>query len=130
MKEIVQIKETCLYIKDLEAAKDFYYGKLELDIIHYEPGKHIFFRAGSSVLLCFDPDDSKTKESPPPHYATGKQHYAFEVAQQDYQRVKEKIQSLGIEIIDQLVWKSGQESFYFNDPEGNVLEFVPIGVWG
>ncbi|ELR71060.1 hypothetical protein C900_03190 [Fulvivirga imtechensis AK7] len=129
MKEITKIKETCLYIKDLDAAKDFYHGKLGLGIIHHEPGKHIFFRAGSSVLLCFNPEDSKAKKSPPPHYAEGNQHFAFEVEQKDYDAVKAQIASLGIKIIDQLVWKSGQESFYFNDPEGNVLEFVPIGVW-
>ncbi|MBL6447413.1 VOC family protein [Fulvivirga sp. 29W222] len=130
MKEIIKIKETCLYIKDLEGAKDFYHIKLGLEIIHYAQNRHIFFRAGSSVLLCFNPDDSKHKDSPPPHFAEGNQHYAFEVSQKDYDAVKEKIKALGITIIDKLVWKTGQESFYFNDPEGNVLEFVPEGVWG
>lgn len=129
MEEIIKIKETCLYLKDLEAAKAFYQGKLGLELIHYEPGKHIFFRAGSSVLLCFNPDDSRHKKSPPPHYAEGNQHYAFEVAREDYTKVKEKVRALGIEIIDELTWKSGQESFYFKDPEQNVLEFVPEGVW-
>lgn len=130
MKEIIKIKETCLYIKELEAARDFYHNKLGLEIIHYDEGKHIFFRAGSSVLLCFNPDDSRHKDSPPPHYAEGNQHYAFEVSKEDYDTVKRKIEAMGIEIIDKLVWKSGQESFYFNDPEGNVLEFVPEGIWG
>lgn len=130
MKEIIKIKETCLYIKNLEAAKEFYHGLLGLEIIHHEPDKHIFFRAGTSVLLCFNPYDSKNKTSPPPHYGGGNQHYAFEVSPEDYEVVKNKIKALNIKIIDELVWKSGQESFYFNDPEGNVLEFVPEGVWG
>ncbi|UII34043.1 VOC family protein [Fulvivirga ulvae] len=130
MEEIIKIKETCLYIKDLEAARDFYHNKLGLEVIHYDRGRHVFFRAGSSVLLCFNPDDSKYKDSPPPHYAEGNQHYAFEVSRENYETVKEKIKALNIEIIDKLVWKSGQESFYFNDHEGNVLEFVPEGVWG
>lgn len=130
MKEIIKIKETCLYIKDLETARDFYHKKLGMEIIHYEENKHAFFRAGSSVLLCFNPDDSRHKKSPPPHYAEGNQHYAFEVSKEDYETVKAKIKALDIRIIDQLVWKNGQESFYFNDPEGNVLEFVPEGVWG
>lgn len=129
MKEILKIKETCLYIHDLEAAKLFYNEKLGLEIIHYQPEKHIFFRAGQSVLLCFNPDDSKLKVSPPPHFAEGNQHFAFEVKQSDYEKCKVKIESLNIPIIDKLVWKSGQESFYFNDPEGNVLEIVPVGVW-
>lgn len=129
MKEILNIKETCLYIQDLEKAKSFYHDKLGLEIIHYQPEKHIFFRAGSSVLLCFNPSDAKLKTSPPPHFAEGNQHFAFEVNKEDYEKCKLKINSLGIQIIDKLVWKSGQESFYFNDPEDNVLEIVPIGVW-
>ena len=129
MKEFLKIKETCLYIHDLEKAKEFYHGKLGLDVIHYAEGRHIFFRAGASVLLCFNPDDSRHKLSPPAHFAEGNQHYAFEVSRDDYEHCKEKIEKLGIPIIDKLVWNSGQESFYFNDPENNVLEIVPEGVW-
>jgi catechol-2,3-dioxygenase len=129
MKEIIKIKETCLYIHDLEKAQKFYHEKLGLEIIHYHPEKHVFFRVGSSVLLCFNPDDSKEKTSPPPHFAKGNQHFAFEVDQTDYEQCKSKIAALNIPVIDKLVWKSGQESFYFNDPEGNVLEIVPVGVW-
>ncbi|MDX1629311.1 MAG: VOC family protein [Fulvivirga sp.] len=129
MREVIKIKETCLYIHDLEAAKAFYHEKIGFDIIHYLPDRHIFFRVGASVLLCFNPEDSKTKTSPPPHFAQGPQHFAFEVAKEDYLSCKEKIISLGIDIEDEVIWKSGQESFYFKDPAGNVLEIVPKGIW-
>ncbi len=129
-ENIKGIKETCLYIHDLPAAKEFYHGLLGFPVIHFEKGKHIFFRTGASVLLCFNPDDSRTKSSPPPHFAEGNQHLAFEVNAGDYEKVKQSILQKGIRIIDTLVWGSGQESFYFNDPEGNVLEIVPEGVWG
>ena len=129
MEEILKIKETCLYLNDLELAKSFYHGKLGLDVIHYAPDRHIFFRAGGSVLLCFNPEDSRQKESPPAHYGGGKQHFAFEVSTNQYDQVKEKIEDMGIKIIDKLIWKNGQESFYFNDPEGNVLEIVPQEIW-
>lgn len=123
------IKETCLYTSDLEGAKEFYNGLLGLDIIDYSPGRHIFFRLGYSVLLIFDPDDAKNKTSPPPHFAHGPAHIAFEVDPLDYLGWKEKINKLGINIIDELVWKNGMESFYFLDPAGHVLEIVPQGVW-
>jgi catechol 2,3-dioxygenase-like lactoylglutathione lyase family enzyme len=126
----LKIKETCLYLRDLDRAKHFYHDVLELSLISYVPNKHIFFRAGNSVLLCFNPDDSKTKTSPPAHYGEGKQHFAFEVGAHDYESAKEWIKSKGITIIDTVVWKSGAESFYFEDYEGNVLEIVPDrGVW-
>jgi catechol 2,3-dioxygenase-like lactoylglutathione lyase family enzyme len=126
----LKIKETCLYVSDLERAKKFYGETLELPLISYLPDKHIFFRAGNSVLLIFNPEDSKKKTSPPSHFGGGHQHFAFEVKAADYERAKEEIKSKGIKIIDEVIWKSGKESFYFNDPEGNVLEIVPdAGIW-
>ena len=124
-----QIKETCIYFNDLSLAKAFYHHMLDLPIISEVQDKHIFFRAGTSVLLCFNPDDSRLKTSPPSHYSDGKYHFALEVAPKAYQSHKEEILKKGIQIIDALVWRNGQESFYFNDPIGNVIEIMPEGVW-
>jgi len=128
--DFVRIKETCLYVRDLGRALDFYHGKLGLPVIHHLEGKHLFLRAGESVLLLFNPDDSRQKDSPPPHYGGGKQHFAFEVPADRYQEAKEEIAAKDIAIVDEITWKSGQESFYFHDPEGNVLEILPDkGIW-
>lgn len=125
-----QIKETCLYVHDLEKAKLFYHGLLSLPMIDYQPGKHLFLRAGSSVLLIFNPDDSRTKKSPPPHFGGGNQHFAFEVSDEDYNSTKEEILGKNIPVIEEVTWRSGKKSFYFNDPEGNVLEIIPgSGIW-
>jgi catechol 2,3-dioxygenase-like lactoylglutathione lyase family enzyme len=128
--QINQIKETCLYIKDLEKAKDFYHGKLGLPVITYAPKKLIFFRSGSSVLLCFNPDFSEDQKVPPPHYAKGKQHIAFEVPADDYDSAKSELESKGIGITYEHEWPTGKLSAYFEDPEGHVLEIVPSGLWG
>lgn len=126
----LKIKETCLYIKDLAKAKHFYHEVLGLEIINYAPEKHLFLRVGTSVLLCFNPEDSKHKKSPPAHYGGGNQHFAFEVAVFEYENVKAEIKAKGIPIIDEVIWKTGKESFYFKDPEDNILEVVPDeGIW-
>jgi catechol-2,3-dioxygenase len=128
--KVSKIKETCLYFHDLEEAKKFYGEILKLPVISYVEGKHIFFRAGSSVLLCFNPEDSKNKTSPPAHYGNGKLHFAFEVPDEEYISTKEEIKAKGISITSEVIWKSGKESFYFEDPQGNVLEVVPDkGIW-
>jgi catechol 2,3-dioxygenase-like lactoylglutathione lyase family enzyme len=130
MLDILKIKETCIYCVDLEGAKRFYHETLGLSVIHYQPGKHLFLRAGSSVLLIFNPDDSKEKTSPPAHYGSGKLHFAFEVKDADYEKTKNEIIGKGIPIIDEVTWKSGKKSFYFQDPFGNVLEILPDqAVW-
>lgn len=123
-----QIKEICIYFRDLEQAKDFYHIRLGLPVIAYIESKHIFFRAGNSVLLCFNPDDSKTKTNPPGHYTEGKYHFAFEVPGSDYENQKKELIPRGIAVTQQLKWKNGMESFYFEDPVGNVLEIVPDGI--
>ncbi len=126
---ITKIKETCLYFPNLNVAREFYHDKLGFAIISELEGKHIFFRVGSSVLLCFNPSDSRTKKSPPPHYGSGPVHFAFEVRPEDYQAHKREIELLGITILDHVKWREGLESFYFEDPEGHLCEIVPQGVW-
>lgn len=127
--EITQIKETALYMEDLDAAKEFYHGKLGFPIINEVPKNHLFLRAGNSVLLCFNPDVSKIKEQPPPHFAIGNQHIAFEVAPEDYEKWKNKILRSGITIIQEQSWKNNLHSFYFRDPANHVLEIIPKGIW-
>ncbi len=127
--QITQIKETCLYIKDLERAKSFYSGLLDLPIITYVPDKLIFFRSGSSVLLCFNPEYTKSQNVPPAHFAFGKQHIAFEVKASDYESAKDELVQKRIEITYEHEWPTGKYSAYFEDPEGHVLEIVPTGLW-
>lgn len=124
-----QIKETCIYMRDLEQAREFYHGVLGLSIISHVPDKHIFFRAGTSVLLCFNPDDSRLKTSPPAHFSEGKYHFAFEIPAREYEDHKRHLRERGINIMDEVTWANGLKSFYFEDPAGNVLELVPEGVW-
>ena len=127
--QITQIKETCLYVANLDATEAFYHGKLGFEVISKVENSHVFFRAGKSVLLCFIPETSKAKESPPPHFAYGNQHIAFEVSPEEYGDWKKKIESLDIQIIQEQEWKGVLKSFYFLDPDKHVLEIIPEGVW-
>jgi catechol 2,3-dioxygenase-like lactoylglutathione lyase family enzyme len=127
---IKQIKETSLYVHDLGLTRWFYEKKMGLQLISEVEGSHLFFKAGSSVLLCFIPEVSQKKEIPPSHYGGGKQHIAFEVEPEDYYKWQEKLKAENVEIIYEESWPNGLKSFYFNDPEGNVLEIVPDGLWG
>ncbi|QHT68329.1 glyoxalase [Rhodocytophaga rosea] len=126
---VLKIKETCLYVSDLQKSEDFYHGKLGFPIIGKVEGRHIFFRAGSSVLLCFIAEKTRQDTNLPPHYGSGHLHLAFEVSPQEYQLWKEKIQQAGITIEHEQAWKDDLHSFYFRDPDGHLLEIVPTGIW-
>ena len=129
MISYTKIKETCLYINDLDLAERFYHHILEMPLISKEDQRHVFFKCGDSVLLCFLTEVTKNDSNLPPHYAYGKQHIAFEVEQKDYLEIKKKLTDKGITITHQQKWKKGINSFYFEDPFGHVLEIVPTGMW-
>ncbi|WP_242927611.1 VOC family protein [Pontibacter vulgaris] len=127
--EIRKIKETCLYVADLERSKAFYKGLLHLEIIGEVKGRHVFFRAGESVLLCFIAAQSRRKGKLPPHFGSGHLHLAFEVKKQDYQPYKTKLLETGIKLEQEFDWGQGYLSFYFRDPDQHLLEVVMEGMW-
>lgn len=124
-----QIKETALYVTDLDRTEAFYGKKLDLEMISKVGGRHVFFRIGSSVLLCFLAEATKHDTSLPSHYGEGELHIAFEVPNERYSEVKEEILSSGIEIEHEEEWSKEYRSFYFRDPDNHLLEIVPEGMW-
>lgn len=126
---ITRIRETCIYVSDLERTKDFYHLLLGLPLISMAEGRHVFFEAGESVLLCFIAERTKKETELPPHGATGSIHFAFEVKRNAYDATLENLKSKGIDIIHEHRWKEGLRSFYFHDPDDHLLEVIEEGLW-
>ena len=118
-----QIKETCLYSSNLVRAEEFYNQILGLEIIGKTAGRHVFFKAGTSVLLIFNPEATSIETFVPPHDGYGRIHFAFEVSKEDYDNAKKELISKNVSIIHEHTWKYGR-SFYFHDPDGHVLEIL------
>ena len=126
---IARIKETCIYVTDLHRTKGFYKDQLGLPLISLAEGRHVFFRAGDSVLLCFIADATLQEKELPPHGASGSVHFALEVPRNHYDAALEKVQQAGIPILHRHVWKGGLRSFYFHDPDKNLVEIIEEGLW-
>lgn len=127
--QLSSIKETCLYISNIDHSREFYHDKLGLEIIAEVDNRHIFFRVGQDVLLCFIAETTKNETRLPPHFASGKQHMAFEVPIEEYEDCKEELTNNGIQITHEHEWRENCKSFYFEDPDNNVLEIVTPGLW-
>lgn len=128
-QSINKIKETCIYVADLAISKEFYHGKLNLEVIGFAENRHIFFRVGGSVLLCFIAESTAKIENLPPHFGSGQIHFAFEVAHSAYAEWKDYIEAKGITIEQEVSWGERAKSFYFRDPDLNLLEIVTPGLW-
>ncbi len=130
MSKLNKIKETCIYVSDLEATKYFYHHILELSIISIKLGRHIFFKVGDDVLLCFIPETTKNEGTLPPHFAYGQQHFAFECPKDKYEYWKDRLTKNSITIEHEATWKNGLKSIYFRDPDNHSVEIVMPGIWG
>ena len=130
------VLETCLYAGDLEAAERFYAGALGLALFAREPGRHLFFRCGSGVLLVFDPE--RTRRAPgqvagtplPAHGASGAGHVALRVAADELPAWRERLAAHGVAIEAEIDWPRGGRSLYLRDPAGNSVELAPATIWG
>jgi catechol 2,3-dioxygenase-like lactoylglutathione lyase family enzyme len=125
------VLETVLYSTDLTQAEHFYTQVLGFLQIGKAPGRHLFFRVGSSVFLVFDPRATNISEGPlPAHGADGGGHVCFLAGGDDYQRWKGHLASHGVAIIHESRWGDDGLSFYFRDPAGNLLEIANADFWG
>src|SRR5215203_2401634 len=102
---ISRIKETCIYVSDLEQTKAFYTNKLELPLISLVKDRHVFFRAGESVLLCFIAAQTEQEKELPPHGARGSVHFAFEVPKEDYPAALQKVRNASITVLHEQQWR-------------------------
>jgi len=130
MPPIEHLVEASVYAENLESAEVFYRDVLSLKMLTKEPGRHVFFQVGDSVLLVFRAEETSKGGMLPPHGATGAGHFALGVPTESLDAWREHLRAQGVEIEKEIDWPRGGKSLYFRDPAGNSVELVTRGLWG
>lgn len=129
--KIKKVVETCIYCSDLQSMKNVYVRILGLSVIQEEQDRLIFLKAGKSMLLIFDPMQTRTNNgSLPVHGALtppSSIHFAMEIEEQEYHASKQLLASNKIAIEKEVNWDSQAKSIYFRDPAGNLVELITPG---
>ena len=125
---ITSVLETVLYYSDQARAEAFYSDVLGMRLMDKEPRRSLFYRAGTSVVLLFDASETDKGGKLPAHGARGSVHTCFCVAPEEYEPWKRYLEGRGVEILQQVRWSRGL-SFYFHDPDGNLLEIANADIW-
>ncbi len=133
--KITGILETCIYAEDLAAAEAFYGLLPGLEPVSKEPGRHLFYRCGESMLLIFNPAHTSSEQTYvkvqniPLHGSKGPGHLAFSIEGKDVEEWKEFLKKKSISIESEITWPNGSVSIYFRDPAGKSLEIVSPDIW-
>jgi catechol 2,3-dioxygenase-like lactoylglutathione lyase family enzyme len=123
------VLETVLYYTDDARTEAFYRGVLGLRLLHREPDRSLFYRAGSSVFLLFRAEATRAGGSLPPHGAEGSVHTCFLAPAGEYDAWKAWLARHGVALLQEVEWPRGGLSFYFHDPDGNLLEIANADIW-
>jgi catechol 2,3-dioxygenase-like lactoylglutathione lyase family enzyme len=125
---LTRVLETVLYFTDQPRTERFYGELLGMRLLAREAGRSLFFRAGESVFLLFNAEDTASGGKLPAHGAVGSVHTCFEVPAEDYEAWQSHLAGAGVALIQEARWPGGR-SFYFRDPDGNLLEIADADLW-
>jgi catechol 2,3-dioxygenase-like lactoylglutathione lyase family enzyme len=134
MPVLRDVKETCLYVDDLDRSKSFYRNVMGLTPLVEDQRFCAFDVAAAHVLLIFARGLSlQETELPggtiPPHDGAGPIHVGFAVDAQELAEWELHLAAHGVRIVSRVLWPRGGKSVYFRDPDGHVLELLTPGVW-
>ncbi len=127
------VLETALYASDLDAAADFYKNTVGLREESRVPGRHIFLRCETSMVLLFNPAatvETSGKLPVPPHGAIGAGHICFRAEPGELDAWAAHLAEQEAEIEADFHWPGGARSIYVRDPAGNSVEFAEAKLWG
>ena len=129
------VLEAALYAHDLIAAEQFYREVLGLIVIAHQPGRHVFFRCGQTLLLVFNPQETANAtvsingNALPKHGAQGASHVAFSVAESALSLWRERLRKEEVCLEAEIAWPQGGHSLYVRDPAGNSVELATPSIW-
>ena len=135
MPKLDGILETCIHTEDMERAKAFYEGVLELQPIYSDARLTAYHIAGHDVLLVFKKGATgETTHMPgggviPGHGGDGALHVAFAIAKDELPQWEQRLAQHNIAIEGAHTWTRGGRSIYFRDPDGHLLELATPGLW-
>jgi catechol 2,3-dioxygenase-like lactoylglutathione lyase family enzyme len=121
--------EIVLIVEDVPKAADFYEHVVGLELEHRTGDGWAWFFAGATdrkqrLALHRGPLMFEEHSPYPEGERFGRVHFAFDVARDELDAAVDRLRRAGVEVYGPVVldWMDA-ESYYFYDPDGNLLEF-------
>ena len=131
-RRVKGLGEVSLLVKDLDAMRKFYEEVVGLEVLRRDES-YVFFKVAEGYgghtqnLALFQAENRfflENKSIQPKSEQTTLHHIALNVALEDFESEKMRLEGLGLKINATVHEWLHVRSLYFADPEGNTLEFV------
>ncbi len=132
--DVAGVLETCLYVEDVAASREFYERVFGFDVLVAD-GRICALDAGPGSVLILFKRGGTPKPIPiadgfiPPHDGGGHQHCAFAIDAADFEPWKAHLAAEGVVVESEVTWPQGGRSLYFRDPDGLLVELATPGLW-
>ena len=134
MPAIRGLLETALYVENLERAASFYERIFSFERLYEEPRLIALAIPGRQVLLLFLKGSSSGQNTVPgglipPHDGQGRLHLAFAIEATELKQWRDHLTANNITLESEVIGDRGGRSLYFRDPDQNLVELAPPGLW-
>jgi catechol 2,3-dioxygenase-like lactoylglutathione lyase family enzyme len=134
MPALNDLKETALYVDDMERAKSFYKDVMGLSPLLEDWRFCALDVAGRHILLLFLRGASLGETHlpggvVPEHDGAGPLHVGFAVDAAELPQWQAHLAAHGVRVESEVAWPQGGRGIYFRDPDGHLLELLTPGVW-
>lgn len=116
--------ELALRVNDLESMKTFYRDVVGLEVFSDEHEGFVFFKIAEAaeghpqILGLFDRSTGVAQDR------TTLDHFAFLIELTDYEAHRRRLEALGLRVYPKEFPAFHWRALFFEDPEGNTIEFV------
>ncbi len=108
------LKETSLYVTDLEGAERFYENVIGLQVARKVGGRQSTFRHGDATLILFQAPAADVE-------STEAGQVTFGISRGVVRRWRHHLQEQGVPILEEVTWPNGMQSIIICDPAGNKI---------
>lgn len=116
------LKETTLYVSDLDVAESFYTDIVGLVVAERVKDQHSVLQFDDGILILFQTPTGSIENEGVPSGLRELRQLSFGISPADAASWRKHLQEYDIAIEAEFAWPNGAQSILFRDPSGNRIE--------
>lgn len=116
------LKETTIYVSDLEVSESFYTNIVGLVVAERVKDQYALFQYDDGTLILFQTPTTSIENEGTSSGLNKLGQLSFGISSADISTWRKRLQNYDVSIEEEVAWPNGAQSIYFRDPAGNRIE--------